>query len=153
MITMKMRYFLSFLAFFLVFIPSTFAAVEEFSRYNSDISIYSNNTMKVQKFITLQNIHTVGIVPGQLEFKIDNADNSIKLLNYNITDRYGKQIRSTLRTTSDYHVIGINIFTPLLPGFEYPINIKYTLEFEPKGIFFKRLSCDYPSSPRIWRKS
>ena len=36
-------------------------------------------------------------------------------------------------------VIALDIFTPLLPGFEYIIEMDYTLAYDSSGLFFKNL--------------
>lgn len=121
----------------------TFAAVEEFSSYNTEIKINANNTMDVYKQITLRNIHIVGIVPGRIEFKIgkgtDGSVSNFELTNIRAYDRHGKEIKTKVLETKDNLVIAMDIFTPILPGFEYKIDLYYTLNFDSSGIFFKNM--------------
>ena len=101
--------------------------------------------------MNLRNIHTVGIVPGQVEFKINHDANSgiLNLVNYSVTNRYGQSITSKLIQTESYSIIALDIFQPLLPGFEYIINLDYTLEFDPSGIIFKTFELPLKENTRI----
>lgn len=130
-----------FLAFFLI--SSSFAAMEIFSEYNTEITVNSNSTIDVHKTILLQNIHTTGLVPGNIEFKINkkinNSDSEIKITNIRLYDRYNNPIKFKSIETKDYNVISFDIFSPLLPGFEYKLDLYYTFEYESSGFFFKSI--------------
>lgn len=117
------------------------ADVEVFSKYNTYIKVNKDYTFDVHKEIYLRNIHDVGIVPGQVEFKIlgTNQKNKGNVLYYNVTDRYGNPIRSQISQTDTGTIILLDIFTPVLPGFEYKIDLKYTIEYDSSGIFFKNI--------------
>ncbi len=142
---MKLRK-LNFIIFLLLIVflaNSTFGAVEVFSNYDTVMKLNKNNTIDVHKIILLRNVHEVGIVPGQVEFKIgkslyDSVSN-VELLDYKVLDRYGNPIKSQISDTGQFSTILLDIFTPILPGFEYKIDLYYTLEYNPEGIFFKRL--------------
>ena len=54
----------------LFFINSIFGAVEVFSKYDTHLTINNDNTIEVNKSLSLKNVYDVGIVPGQIEFKI-----------------------------------------------------------------------------------
>lgn len=136
-----------FITFFYSII-SVFSVVEIFTGYDTKIIINENNTIDVEKNILLRNIHDVGIVPGQVEFKI-NTGTDISLSNYEALDRYGNPIKSSIRKTEEYDVIMLNIYTPVLPGFEYKIDLKYTLSYEPNGFLFKRIELPLKENTRI----
>ena len=53
----------------LFFMTSVFASVEVFSKYDTVLSINNDNTIDVNKSLSLKNVYDVGIVPGQIEFK------------------------------------------------------------------------------------
>ncbi|MCA9497237.1 MAG: hypothetical protein KC589_09920 [Nanoarchaeota archaeon] len=146
-----MRNFFNILLVFTIFFYFTFnafSAVEIFTAYDTKININKNNTIDVEKKILLRNIHDVGIVPGQVEFKI-NTGEDIELQGFEVYDRYGSPIKSSIRKTSDYDVIMLNIFTPVLPGFEYKIDLKYTLNYNPNGLLFKRIELPLKENTRI----
>lgn len=120
-----------------------YSSVEVFSDYNTILKVNSNNTIEVNKTLTLKNVYEVGIVPGQIEFKIgrgtDGSIGNIEVDNIVATDSFGNEIKSTLRNTKDYSIIILDVYYPLLPGFEYTFNLYYSLSYEPGGIFFKSL--------------
>lgn len=130
-------FFLFFISFF-----SVYSAVEVFSDYDTTIKIESDNKINVNKHIILRNIHTVGIVPGQLEFKVDLGDSDDLVFlqdTLKITNQYGNEISYKIFNSGTEYVIVLNIIQPLLPGFEYTINIDYDLQFNTKGFLFKSL--------------
>ncbi len=122
---------------------SVFSVVEVFSKYNTVLTVNNDNTIEVNKSLSLKNVYDVGIVPGQVEFKIGRGTEGsiakIDILDVQAYDRFGTQIKSQVRTTKDYSVIILDIYYPLLPGFEYSFDLYYKLSYVPGGIFFKSL--------------
>ncbi len=130
----------------LVFVSSfnfAYSNVEVFSNYNTVMKINTNNTININKSLTLKNVYDVGIVPGQIEFKIgkgtDGSISKISVTNIRAVDSFGNVIKTEKRTTKDYSVIVLNVYYPLLPGFEYSFNLYYTMKYNPGGLFFKSL--------------
>jgi len=68
----RQNIFKGFMLFFLslYFMTSVFASVEVFSKYDTVLTINTDNTIEVNKSLSLKNVYDVGIVPGQIEFKI-----------------------------------------------------------------------------------
>jgi len=130
-----------FSLFFLVSFVS--ANVEVFSNYDTILKVNSDNTIEINKTLILKNVYEVGIVPGQIEFKVgkgtEGSIGNIEITNVVAKDSFGNEIKSQLRTTKDYSVIILDVYYPLLPGFEYAFNLNYKLSYEPGGIFFKSL--------------
>jgi hypothetical protein len=130
-------------SFFILFINSTFGAVEVFSKYNTHLTINNDNTIEVNKSLSLKNVYDVGIVPGQIEFKIGKGTEgsiaNIDVIDVMAVDRFGTEIKSQIRQTKDFSVIILDIYYPLLPGFEYNFDLYYKLSYKPGGIFFKSL--------------
>lgn len=125
-------------------ISPVFSTVEVFSKYNTILTVNNDNTIEVNKSLSLKNVYNVGIVPGQIEFKIgkgtEGSIGKIDILKVEAYDRFGTEIKSQVRTTKDYSVIILDIYYPLLPGFEYSFDLYYKLAYEPGGIFFKSLN-------------
>lgn len=121
-----------------------FSAVEVFSKYNTILTVNNDNTIEVNKSLSLKNVYDVGIVPGQIEFKIgkgtEGSIGKIDVLDVKAFDRFGTEIKSQIRTTKDYSVIILDVYYPLLPGFEYSFDLYYKLSYQPGGIFFKSLN-------------
>ncbi len=131
--------FIIYLLFFLFFLNISFGAVEMFDRYDTTIKFLDDETIQINKVISIQNIHTVGIVPGRVEFKISRDGDNIELIDdsLKVSNKYGSSIKHQLIKTKDYYVIAIDVYTPILPGFKYIINIEYKLNFDAKGVLFK----------------
>jgi len=148
----RLKLILSLMIFFTLF-SNAYAIynVEVFSRYDTNLVVHNNQTLEVHKTIYLRNVHDVGIVPGQIEFKIksDLDGEDVKITQYTVKDRYGKDIKSQLSQTEDETTILLDIFTPILPGFEHIIKLDYTLEYDDKGIFFKTLEVPLKENSRI----
>ncbi len=148
-----------FIRFFLIFLAlnfsilSVFSVAEIFSSYNTQIKINSDNTINVSKQIVLQNTQTVGIVPGQIEFKILTINNNFKILNYFAKNKYGQNISSRLIKTKNYTTIMLSIFQPILPGFKYIINLNYKVSYEPSGFIFKKFQIPLKENVQIPIKS
>jgi len=128
---------------FLFSLNSVLAGVEVFSNYDTILNVNSDNTIGVNKTLTLKNIYDVGIVPGQIEFKVgkgtEGSIGNIEIRDIKAVDSFGNEIKSQLRVTKDYSVIILDVYYPLLPGFEYTFNLYYLMSYEPGGIFFKSL--------------
>lgn len=141
-----------FLVLCMIFSTSIYAEVEVFSTYNTDIRLNNDDTLDVHKSIFLRNVHDVAIIPGQVDFKILTGDH-VEVLEYSLKDRYEQDINSNIIKTQDFSIIQTKIFTPLLPGFEYKIDLYYRLNLQPKGIFFKKLQIPLKENTRIPIKS
>jgi len=128
---------------FLFLINSVYSSVEVFSSYNSVLKVNLDNTIQISKNLTIKNIYDVGIVPGQIEFKVgkgaDGSISNIGVKNVIAKDRFGNEIKTQVRSTKDYTLIILDIYYPLLPGFEYKFDLVYTIDYQPGGIFFKSL--------------
>lgn len=140
--------------FFFMFIFGIFSVsaytVEQFSSYDTTFTFLEKDVVEVDKKIFLRNLHSVGIVPGQMEFKLSTLeDSSFEIYDLVVTNRYGQEIRSDLRTTSNSNSILIDIFTPILPGFEYHINLNYKIKFDSSGLLFKRVQLPLVEDSRV----
>ena len=132
-----------FLLLSLFLLSSVFGTVEVFSKYNTILTVNNDNTIEVNKSLNLKNVYDVGIVPGQIEFKIgkgtEGSIGNIDIVDVMAVDRFGTEIKSSVRKTKDFSVIILDVYYPLLPGFEYSFDLYYKLSYEPGGIFFKSL--------------
>lgn len=132
-----------FLFVFFSVIFSGYSNVEVFSNYDTNLTITSNETIEINKSLSLKNVYESGIVPGQIEFKIarggEGSVGNIDVGEVKAYDSYGQEINSEVRKTQNYSVIILDVFYPLLPDFEYDFNLFYTLSYDSSGIFFKNL--------------
>ena len=143
MSTNKLVKLVLFLGALMISLTQLFASVEVFSNYDTHLKVNSDNTIEVNKTLSLKNVYDVGIVPGQIEFKIarglEGSVGNIEVIDVKAVDSYGKEVKSQVRQTQDYSVIILDVYYPLLPGFEYDFNVYYKLSYEVGGIFFKSL--------------
>ena len=120
------------------------ASVEVFSNYDTVLTVNTDNTIDINRSLTLKNVYEVGIVPGQIEFKVakgvDGSVDNLKVMNVSAKDKFGKDIKVQVREMKDYSVIILDVYYPLLPGFEYQFDLDYKLSYNPGGIFFKSLN-------------
>ncbi len=120
-----------------------YSAVEVFSDYDTTLTVNNDNTIDVNKTLTIKNVYDVGIVPGQIEFKIakgiDGSISNLEIIGVSANDMFGKSINTQVRSTEQFSVIILDIYYPLLPGFEYTFDLNYKLSYSPGGIFFKSL--------------
>lgn len=141
---MKLKVFIGLIVFFVLNLNIVYSTVEVFSKYDTTMTIDPNNLIFVNKTLVLKNVYEVGIVPGQIEFKIGRGTqgsvSGIDIINVSASDRFGNEIRSQVRETQGFSIIILDIFYPLLPGFEYEFYLNYELEYDPSGIFFKSLN-------------
>jgi len=139
----KLKLILFSIVIFIFSFNFVYSSVEVFSNYDTRMSINTNNSIEINKSLTLKNIYDVGIVPGQIEFKVgrgtEGSVSKIKINNVIAIDSFGNKIKTQVRETKDYTVIIMDVYYPLLPGFEYSFNLYYTMDYKPGGIFFKSL--------------
>lgn len=139
----KILKFCMFLIFFLGTFSISYASVEVFSDYSTHLKINDDDTIEINKSLTLKNVYDVGIVPGQIEFKIakgtEGSLGNIEVQEVYAVDAFGKEIKSQIRKSKEFSVIIIDVYYPLLPGFEYSFDLYYKLSYNPGGIFFKSL--------------
>lgn len=130
---------LIFLLLFLSLISINFAAVEMFDKYDTTINFLNDNTLSVSKNIVIQNTHTVGIVPGRVEFKINKDSDSLSFIDdsLKVTNKYGINVKHKLIKTKNSFIIAVDIYTPILPGFKYNLNLDYKLNYNAHGFLFK----------------
>lgn len=129
-------------SFTFLFMSPVNANVEVFSTFDTIMQIGSDDTVEMNKSLSLRNVYDVGIVPGQVEFKLargTDSDNQIEIEEVRAVDQYGNEIKSRVRNTEDSSVVILDIYYPLLPGFEYSFDLYYRFKYKPGGIFFKSL--------------
>jgi hypothetical protein len=138
---MRVGRLLVYCVLFLSFITLSYSSVEVFSEYNTYLKFNSNNSIHIEKNMSLKNVYDTGIVPGQMEFKIGRGTGGsvgeIVVSNVVAKDFFGNEINSRLRETNEYSVVILDIYYPLLPGFEYDFTLEYDISYKSGGIFFK----------------
>lgn len=140
----RKRYFLILIFLCILFVSnSIFASVEVFSKYDTTLKVRSNN-IQISKDMVLRNVYNVGIMPGDIEFKIakglDGSIKDLKVMNVSAFDSFDKKIPIEILELNNYSVIRLSVFYPLLPGHEYEIKLNYVISYKSGGILFKSLN-------------
>lgn len=148
-----MRLQLLIVCLVLLFTSFSFAQqnVEQFTSYNATYSFIDERIIEVDKTMSLRNLHSSGIVPGPIEFRTAVLENNgFEIYDLNATNRYEEPITSSILEFRDYTAISVNIFTPILPGFEYEINLNYKIRInESPGILFNRAQLPLLEDTRV----
>lgn len=136
------------LIFFIIFLMSSHSVHaeivgESFSQYHAKVEFLDNDIIRISKDLALKNNHNRAILPGQIEFRIGSGtmdtSTSVVLDNIRVQDNFGRNISYSFREFEQYSSLIVDVFYPLLPGFEYRFSLQYELEYESRGIFFKSL--------------
>lgn len=116
---------------------------ESFSKYYSKVEFIDSNKIKISKNLTLKNNYDKSILPGQIEFRVGSGTldsaTSINMSNIVVKDSNGRNISYTYREFEDYSSLILDIYYPLLSGFEYEFELIYELNLGRSGIFFRNL--------------
>lgn len=148
-----MKFRLLLLGCFIFFLVSFSYAqsVEQFTQYQVSYTFLEDGVIEVNKYMLLRNIHSEGIVPGPVEFRTSVLEgNEFEIFDLQATNRHGENLTSRILEFSEYTAIGINVFTPILPGFEYEINLNYKIRFNnTPGILFKRVQLPLVQQTRV----
>lgn len=116
---------------------------ESFSEYYSKVEFINEDTIRITKNLTLKNNYDRSILPGQIEFRVGSGTldsaTSINLSNIRAVGQNGENISYTYREYEDYSSLILDVYYPLLSGFEYEFQLEYELKLESGGIFFKNL--------------
>lgn len=116
---------------------------ESFSKYYSKVEFIDSETIRITKNLTLKNNYDKSILPGQIEFRVGSGTldsaTSINLSNIKAVGENNRNISYTYREFEDYSSLILDVYYPLLSGFEYDFQLEYELKLESGGIFFKNL--------------
>ena len=136
----SLGYCLKVLSLLLLFfsLSYSYAQVQEFSKYDTTFTIYGNNTLEVEKHIKIKNTHTMGIIPGEMEFIVENAK-KFRVTSLQAVDSFENSLNTRIVEYSNRTQLEVDVEYPILPGFEYEFFITYTVDFNRNGIFFKTL--------------
>lgn len=137
---MNIRVFLFILIGCIFIFNSNASNVQQISSYSTNIQILNDNTLEVSKTISLENIHIIGLIPGEVEFNVGNENLVLNRDSIRAVDIYENIIEFEVREDEDQNqFLILNLQYPILPEFTYTFTLDYSLEFRPKGIFFKTL--------------
>ncbi|MFW5991057.1 MAG: hypothetical protein ACOCQX_02400 [Candidatus Nanoarchaeia archaeon] len=119
-----------------------FAEVVEFSNYETRTTLNEDH-LGIQRVLTLQNVGSNPIIPGELHFKTHELEGDKKvpsnINNFEATNDYDMEMETQKVKEDKVTDLVVSIWEPILPKFSYKIYMNYDIEFEPKGILFYEL--------------
>lgn len=142
-----------FLFISLILLSNSFSKFQEFSEYNTKIIFNNDSTITIENEIHLRNTHSVGIVPGEFEFELYQYDEEFNIIDFDVVDELGNTITTRLIENDNKTSLIMNLFTPILPGFEYTFTVSYTFEFRSSGLLFNRLEVPIIQETQLPTKS
>jgi hypothetical protein len=134
---MRTKYIIIIAAMLLM--QSSLAEVVVFQNYQTRSTLQSGG-LHIDREITLQNVGSNPIIPGELHFKLHeilkNEKVASKVSNLGSRNDMNKDLKSRLVEAKEETDIVISVWEPVLPKFTYKVILGYDLEFIPKGILF-----------------
>ncbi len=115
------------------FLPSTFA-FERFSDYETTLFIHPPY-IDVTKEIEIENYGKVGIVPGELVFRILDLTKD-QVMNLTAKDSYGNVFPTNIKQGQGFVELLIEDYVPIFAKSKQKIIISYKLKFETNSLFF-----------------
>ena len=126
----------------LIAIPATSAQVV-FSQYDTTATI-SQDVIQIERTVTIKNNGQVPIIPGELHFRFfeqDGADRrAIEVSNVQAQSSRGVELTTKSVSRGDEQDVSVQVWDPLLPGFDYTFTMQYDIAFEASGILFHEIS-------------
>lgn len=129
--------------FFLVFVLMSnvvFANVIVFSNYKTSAEIKDDGTLHIIKQMTLKNTGRSPIIPGELHFRMYEADNDGEIASlitgYGASGHFNEDLDIRKNDFASSTELVVDVWEPILPGFVYTFKVEYDVNFEPKGLLF-----------------
>lgn len=127
----------------LILIPSVSANVLVFSEYDTEATI-TQDRIHIERDVTIRNNGQSPIIPGELHFRFfeeqGDTTQSILVSNVEATSSTGDELNTRSVDRGNEQDVSVQIWNPLLPGFEYSFTMSYDIEFETSGILFHEIS-------------
>ena len=127
----------------LLLLPAASANVLVFSEYNTEATI-TQDTIHIERDVTIKNNGQVPIIPGELHFRFFEQDgdttHSIDVSNVQATSATGETLTTRAVDRGNEQDVSVQIWNPLLPGFDYSFTMSYDIEFETSGVLFHEIN-------------
>ncbi len=124
-------------------IPATSASVLVFSEYNTQATI-AQDVIHVERDVTIRNTGQAPIIPGEMHFRfseqIGDQLQAIDVSNVQAIDTNDNELQTRSVTRGNEQDVSVQIWDPLLPGFEYSFQMSYDLEMRTSGLLFHEIN-------------
>lgn len=92
----------------------------------------------------MKNIGQAPVIPGELHFRLFEQDGKEKIpivvTDLQATGSRGADLDAVILQREDETDLSVQVWDPLLPGFNYDFTMSYEMQFEPSGIFFHEIT-------------
>ncbi|MFW6013998.1 MAG: hypothetical protein ACOCZ6_01975 [Nanoarchaeota archaeon] len=113
-----------------------------FSNYKTTTTL-KDDRLHVEREVTIQNLDSNPIIPGELHFRIHELEGGervpSKIENFRTSNEHGMEMESKEVEGSDETELVVSMWEPILPNFNYNIQMSYDIVFEPQGLLFHEL--------------
>ncbi|MEM4396069.1 MAG: hypothetical protein QXR30_00175 [Candidatus Woesearchaeota archaeon] len=113
---------------------------QRFSNYVTKLKI-DNNEITINKEIEIENYGQVGIVPGEMIFRILNVKES-DIINISAKDEFGNTFPVKINPSDDFVEVVVENYIPIFAQSKQKVFIDYTIKSNLKGLLF--YSFEYP---------
>ena len=124
-------------------IPAVSANVLVFSNYDTEATI-SQDHIHIERSVTIRNNGQSPIIPGELHFRFyeeqGDTTRSILVSNVEAHAETGEELSTRSVDRGNEQDVSVQIWNPLLPGFEYSFTMSYDIEFKTSGILFHEIN-------------
>ncbi|MFP4403227.1 MAG: hypothetical protein ACLFPJ_02670 [Candidatus Woesearchaeota archaeon] len=131
--------YLVYVFMFIFVINFCLGEIVVFNNYETTIHL-QDGKLHVIKELTLENVGSDPIIPGELHFKIHELKKGEKIpseiLNFNTINGRDQELDSRVIEGNTETDLVVSVWEPILPKFSYKIFLTYDIVFEPKGFLF-----------------
>ncbi len=133
---------IGYIAVLLFAFQFVFADVIVFNNYETTTTLQDGH-LQIEREITLLNVGSDPIIPGELHFRIHELKNGeyvgSQIRNVQAHDDYGEEIDSRLVEGEEETQLVLSHWEPIIPQFNYNIHLNYEIVFEAGGFLFSEL--------------
>lgn len=109
-----------------------------FEEYSTSYFV-KGRTMVVEKEIVLRNIGSNVVIPGEMFFEISEQHGGNfrpATVRDSIALSGSTELVSRITEHTEHTDVSVQIWNPILPGFDYTFSLSYEMDFRPQGVFF-----------------
>jgi len=115
------------------------AEVVIFDQYITETRLEADN-LHIEREISLQNVGSNPIIPGELHFKLHEIKKDEKIAsqvnNLGAQNDFGNPLKSRKIESREETDLVVSVWEPVLPKFSYNVYLSYDLKFSAKGLMF-----------------
>ena len=118
------------------------ADIVVFSNYKTTTTL-KEDRLHVEREVTIQNLDSNPIIPGELHFRIHELDGGERvpsqIENFRAYNEHDMEMDAEKVEGDGETELVVSMWEPILPNFNYNIYMSYDIVFEPRGLLFHEL--------------